>query len=48
MEITESDIESTYKVLEKLRDVWLENNTKKCEVNDVHCIVQEFEKEEVK
>ncbi len=43
---TIDDIESTYKVLEVIRDVWLSDDYQSAElVGDVHCIVQEYELE---
>ncbi len=42
--ITPDDIESTYKVLEAIRDVWLPDDYQSAElVGDVHCIVQEYQ-----
>jgi cell division ATPase FtsA len=43
-EITTDDIESTYKVLEAIRDVWLPDDYQSAElVGNVHCIVQEYQ-----
>lgn len=42
-DITTDDIESTYKVLETIRDEWAYDAQTEKIPNEAHCIVQEFE-----
>jgi hypothetical protein len=42
-DITQADIDSTFKVLEAIRDVWAINSGATQAANNAHCLVQDFE-----